>query len=171
MARILVTVGMGSWPFDRLIGALGPLCAEHEVFAQTGTSAVTPPCPYKQFIPFSDLQERIVAADVIIITHAGNTVRLVQRAGKVPIAVARRASLGEMGNDHQVAYLEREERTGPVVAVWEQDDLQPAVTTHAARQAQLLRERPLPPAAAPDQVIHTLDSLCARLCRGGRHDR
>jgi UDP-N-acetylglucosamine transferase subunit ALG13 len=170
MARIVVTVGMGPWPFDRLIRALGPLCAEHEVFAQTGTSAVTPPCPYKQFIPFSDLQERIVAADVII-THAGNTVRLVQRAGKVPIAVARRASLGEMGNDHQVAYLRLEERTGPVVAVWEPDDLQPAVATHTARQARLLRERPVPPAAAPDRVIHTLDSLCARLCRGGRHDR
>ena len=170
MARILVTVGMGPWPFDRLIRALGPLCAEHEVFAQTGTSALAPPCPHKQFIGFSDLQDRIGAAEVII-THAGNTVRLVQRAGKVPIAVARRASLGEMGNDHQVAYLQREECTGPVVAVWEPEDLRPAVTTHAARQAELLRDRPLPAAATPDQIIHTLDSLCARLCRGGRHDR
>jgi UDP-N-acetylglucosamine transferase subunit ALG13 len=161
MARILVTVGMGPWPFDRLIRALRPLCAEHEVFAQTGTSEVTPPCPHQQFIGFSDLQERIMTAEVII-THAGN---------KVPIAVARRASLGEMGNDHQVAYLQREEHAGPVVAVWEPDDLQPAVTAHAARQARLLRERPLPPAAAPDQIIHTLDSLCARLCREGRHDR
>jgi UDP-N-acetylglucosamine transferase subunit ALG13 len=162
MARILVTVGMGRWPFDRLIRALRPLCAEHEVFAQTGTSTVQPPCPHQQFVPYSDLQERIANAEVII-THAGNTVRLVQRAGKVPIAVARRASLGEMGNDHQVAYLRLEERTGPVVAVWEPDDLQPTVATHAARQTQLLRERPLPPAATPDQVIHTLDSLCARL--------
>jgi len=170
MARILVTVGMGPWPFDRLIRALGPLCAEHEVFAQTGTSAVRPPCPHRQFIGFGDLQERIAAAEVII-THAGNTVRLVQRAGKVPIAVARRAALGEMGNDHQVAYLQREEHTGPVVAVWEPDDLRPAVTMHAARQAALLRDRPLPPAATPDQIIRTLDSLCARLCRGGRHDR
>ena len=34
--------------------------------------------------------------------------RLVQRAGKVPIAVARRAARGEMGNDHQVAFLRRE---------------------------------------------------------------
>jgi hypothetical protein len=76
-----------------------------------------------------------------------------------------------MGNDHQVAYLQREERTGPVVAVWAPEDLQPAVTAHAARQAELLRDRPLPAAATPDQIIDTLDSLCARLCRGGRHDR
>src|SRR5262249_4508230 len=134
----------------------------HEVFAQTGTSTVTPSCAHQQFVPFSDLQERIAAADVII-THAGNTVRLVQRAGKVPIAVARRAPLGEMSNDHQVAYLRLEERTGRVVAVWEPDDLQPAVAAHAARQAQLLAERPLVQAVTPDQVIHTLDSLCARL--------
>src|SRR5262249_6881428 len=164
MARILVTVNMGPWPFDRLIRALGPLCAEHEVFAQTGTSTVTPPCPHQRFVPFSDLQGRIAAADVII-THARNTVRLVTRARKVPIAVARRASLGEMRNDHQVAYLRFEERTGPVVAVWEPEDLQPAVAAHAAQQAQLLRERPLAPAVTPDRVIDTLDSLCARLCR------
>ena len=31
--------------------------------------------------------------------------RLVQRLGKVPIAVAREAARGEMRNDHQVEYL------------------------------------------------------------------
>ena len=49
-----------------------------------------PPCEYARFIEPGDLKQRIRAADVVI-THAGNTVRLVQRAGKVPIAVARRA--------------------------------------------------------------------------------
>src|SRR5215468_8253051 len=101
--NVLVTVGMGAWPFDRLIRAIIPLCAVHRVFVQTGTSRIAPPCPHAPFLPYADLIERIRAADVVI-THAGNTVRLVQRAGKVPIAVARRASLGEMSNDHQVAY-------------------------------------------------------------------
>jgi UDP-N-acetylglucosamine transferase subunit ALG13 len=170
MARILVTVGMGSWPFDRLIQAISPLCAEHEVFAQTGTSSVTPACPHQEFVAFDELQDRIAAADMII-THAGNTVRLVQRAGKVPIAVARRASLGEMANDHQVAYLRLEEQTGPVVAVWEPRELPSAVAAHSATQAGLLRERPLAPAATPDHIVQTLDSLCMRLARGGSHDR
>jgi UDP-N-acetylglucosamine transferase subunit ALG13 len=162
MARILVTVGMGPWPFDRLISAIAPLCTDHDVFAQTGTARVRPPCRHRPFVPFDDLQERIGAADVVI-THAGNTVRLVQRAHKVPIAVARRAGLGEMGNDHQVHYLHMEEVNGPVMAVWDVARLAEAVTAHGAQQARLLRERPVPPAATPRQIIETLDSLCARL--------
>src|SRR5919197_2329443 len=95
---------MGRWPFDRLVGALAPLCAENQVFAQIGTATVLPPCEHARFLPYPELRARLAAADVVV-THAGNTVRLVQRAGKVPIAVARRAAIGEMGNDHQVAYL------------------------------------------------------------------
>src|SRR5438552_8881402 len=113
---ILVTVGMSPWPFDRLLKAILPLCGAHRVFAQTGTSKITPPCAHASFVPYAALLGRIRAADVVI-THAGNTVRLVQRAGKVPIAVARTAVAGEMPNDHQVVYLRHEVREGRVVAV------------------------------------------------------
>ena len=164
MSRILVTVGMGPWPFDRLIGAIAPLCADHEVFAQTGTATVRPPCPHRPFVSFSELQERIDAADVVI-THAGNTVRLVQRAHKVPVAVARQAGLGEMGNDHQVHYLRMEEVNGPVMAVWDVTRLPEAIAAHGEQQSRLLRERLVQPAATPSHIIETLDSLCARLAR------
>lgn len=164
MARILVTVGMGPWPFDRLIGAIAPLCTDHEVFAQTGTATVQPPCPHRAFVPFDEIHERIGAADVVI-THAGNTVRLVQRAHKVPIAVARQAGLGEMSNDHQVGYLRLEEVSGPVMAVWDVARLPEAVAGHGVQQARLLHERPVAPAATPGHIIETLDSLCARLAR------
>lgn len=168
MARILVTVGMGPWPFDRLIGAIAPLCPDHEVFAQTGTATVRPPCPHRPFVSFGELQERIGAADVVI-THAGNTVRLVQRARRVPIAVARQAGLGEMGNDHQVRYLRMEEVNGPVMAVWDVAWLPEAVAAHGVQQAQLLRERPVASAATPGHIIEILDSLCARLARSRDH--
>ncbi|HEY3952565.1 MAG TPA: hypothetical protein VGM53_04260 [Streptosporangiaceae bacterium] len=170
MARILVTVGMGPWPFDRLIGAIAPLCTDHEVFAQTGTATVRPPCPHRAFVPFGELQERLGKADVVI-THAGNTVRLVQRAHKVPIAVARQAGLGEMSNDHQVRYLRMEEASGPVIAMWDVARLAEAVAGHGARQTRLLRERPVAPAATPAHIIETLDSLCARLARSGDHEK
>ena len=164
MASVFVTVGMGPWPFDRLIAAIAPLCADHEVVAQTGTSTVRPPCPHAPFMPYDQLLERLRAADVVV-THAGNTVRLVQRAGRVPIAVARRAALGEMGNDHQVDYLRLEERTGRVVAVWELDQLPAVVADHPAAEQRLLAERALPPAANPERVTAILDALCARLVR------
>jgi UDP-N-acetylglucosamine transferase subunit ALG13 len=166
MARILVTVGMGSWPFDRLISAVAPLCARHDVFAQTGTSLVQPPCPHQAFLTFDECQAKIRDADVVI-CHAGNTVRVIQRLGRVPIAMARRAALGEMGNDHQVHYLRQEASSGPVVALRNTRDLARLVETHPAEQARLLRERPVPPAASAADIIGVLDSLSARLCGDG----
>jgi UDP-N-acetylglucosamine transferase subunit ALG13 len=166
MARILVTVGMGPWPFDRLIAAVGPLCTRHDVFAQTGTSLVQPPCPHRAFLDFDECDARIRAADVVI-CHAGNTVRVIQRLGRVPIAAARRAALGEMGNDHQVHYLRQEARHGPVVALEDTRDLARLVEAHPAEQARLLRERPVPPAASAADIIGVLDTLSARLCGDG----
>lgn len=164
MAGILVTVGMGPWPFDRLLAAVAPLCEEHEVFAQTGTSGVRPPCPHAPFLALDDLRERLAAADIVV-THAGNTVRLVQRLGRVPIAVAREHARGEMGNDHQVAYLRAEERAGRVVAVWDVARLPAAVAGHPAAQERLLAERPLPAAVPHQRLVETLDELCGRLVR------
>jgi len=155
---VLVTVGMSTRPFDRLLRAVLPLCARHRVFAQTGTSTIRLPCPQAPFVPYPELLERISAADVVV-THAGNTVRLVQRAGKVPIAVARTAAAGEMPNDHQVEFLRHEERTGRVVAVWDPAEIAAAVESHPLAERHLLRTRPLPHRADGADVAQLLDSL------------
>jgi SAM-dependent methyltransferase/UDP-N-acetylglucosamine transferase subunit ALG13 len=153
---------MSPWPFDRLLDAIAPLCSRHRVFAQTGTARVRPPCSSSPFVPYTELLERIRRADVVI-THAGNTVRLVQRAGKVPIAVARTAADGEMPNDHQVEFLQHEERGGRVVAVWNVETLPDAVEAHAAHEAQLLAERELPEPADGARVAAILDDLWSRV--------
>jgi SAM-dependent methyltransferase/UDP-N-acetylglucosamine transferase subunit ALG13 len=136
---VFVTVGMGPWPFDRLLAALPEVCAGHDVFVQTGTSKLTPPCPHASFLGYEETQRRLAEADVVI-THAGNTVRLVQRLGKIPIAVAREAARGEMRNDHQVAYLRSEVAAGRVVALdGTLDTLPDAVSRHPERERSLLR--------------------------------
>lgn len=156
---VLVTVGMSARPFDRLLHALLPVCARHRVFAQTGTSQVRLPCSQAPFLPYPELLERIRAADVVV-THAGNTVRLVQRAGKVPIAVARTAAAGEMPNDHQVEFLRQEEQMGRVVAVWNpSEEIATAVETHPVAERRLLRTRPLSECADGADVAQLLDSL------------
>jgi SAM-dependent methyltransferase len=148
MATVFVTVGMNQWPFDRLLEAVRPLCDRHDVFAQVGTSSVALPCETATFIEPHEVAQRIAQADVVI-THAGNTVRLVQRAGRVPIAVAREQARGEMGNDHQVRYLEREVHTGRVVvAAGDLHDLGDLVGSHASTEARLLAERAAPPEPA-----------------------
>lgn len=168
--QVLVTVGMGRWPFDRLLRAVEPLCAEHRVFAQTGTSDVELPCPHAPFVSSHELNARIAVADVVI-THAGNTVRLVQRAGKVPIAVARESARGEMGNDHQATYLRAEERDGRVVAVWDVRELPAVVARHPETTRRLIGTRSLPPAADRTAVADQLDRIAAELTANARRPR
>jgi SAM-dependent methyltransferase/UDP-N-acetylglucosamine transferase subunit ALG13 len=153
---VVVTVGMGRWPFDRLVSAIEPLCAEHRVFAQTGTSTIKLSCEQYDFVPYPELLDRMKQADVVI-THAGNTVRLVQRMGKLPIVVARTRSHGEMADDHQVDFLEDEERAGRVHAVWELDEI-PALVQKIQGNQPRVTERCAPP-ADPDAVAATLDAL------------
>jgi UDP-N-acetylglucosamine transferase subunit ALG13 len=162
MANVLVTVGMGRWPFDRLVAAVDQLCPEHDVFAQIGTATVRPSCPHATFVPYPELLARIAAADVVV-THAGNTVRLVQRVGKVPIAAAREARRGEMGNDHQVAFLEEESASARVVAAWDVAGLGSMVREHAAVEARLIADRSLRPVVDPGRLVATLDAICAEL--------
>ena len=162
--NVFVTVGMSEWPFDRLIRASEPLCAEHEVFVQRGRSSVTPPCPSTDFLPYPEVLRRIAEADVVV-THAGNTVRLVQRAGKVPIAIARTAGRREMPNDHQVEYLEAEQHTGRVVAVWDAANLPEAVRAHPDVERTMLASRALEPPVDPERVAALLDELWLTLAR------
>jgi ubiquinone/menaquinone biosynthesis C-methylase UbiE/UDP-N-acetylglucosamine transferase subunit ALG13 len=162
--EILVTVGMGRWPFDRLVAAAAALHPEHDVFIQSGTSTIRPPCPHAPFIRPEDLQERIARADVVI-THAGNTVRNVQRQGKVPIVVPRTAARGEMGNDHHVEFLQDEELNGRVAAVWDVADLGTIVRGHREIERRLLTERPPPPVPDAEHIIRTLDEACRNAIR------
>ena len=161
---IVVTVGMGPWPFDRLLKAVVPLCADHEVYAQTGVSRVALPCRHAPYVPYPEFLQQLQTADIVV-THAGNTVRLVQRMGKVPIAVARTSALGEMANDHQVEYLRDEEKHGRVIAVWDVAQLPEAVRAHPAAQRRLAELPPLAPPADADAVADRLDELWQGLLR------
>jgi SAM-dependent methyltransferase len=156
---VFVTVGMGPWPFDRLLAAMPDLCARHDVFVQSGTSTLTPSCPHASFLGYEETQRRIAEADVVI-THGGNTVRLVQRSGKIPIAVARESARGEMRNDHQVAYLESEVAAGRVVVLdGALDDLEDAVSRHPEREQDLLRSAARLSSVEGAQVAHLLDAV------------
>ncbi|GAA0565660.1 hypothetical protein GCM10010172_56540 [Paractinoplanes ferrugineus] len=161
MAAILVTVGMGPWSFDRLIRAVEPLCAYHDLFVQTGASAVVPPCPHARWIPLDEMQCRLSDA-AIVITHAGSTVRLVQRLGRVPIVVARRRALAETGSDRQESFLRVEERAGRVRAVWAVETLPAAVASHLTPAARKL-EPALPPAVSDEELTSILERVSRRL--------
>jgi SAM-dependent methyltransferase/UDP-N-acetylglucosamine transferase subunit ALG13 len=165
---IVVTVGMGPWPFDRLLEAVAPLCAEHDVFVQAGTSTLTLPCEQRAYVTPDELSRRLERADVVV-THAGNTVRLVQRMGKVPIAVAREGARGEMADDHQVTFLREEEQRSRVYAVWDVETLGAVVAQHAHSRPVLPADA-LAPTADPATVADTLDGLWATVRGNPFHD-
>jgi len=158
---IFVTVGMSSWPFDRLLSSIGALCDSHNVFAQVGVSEVQLPCPTSPFLPYPDLLNRIEKADIVI-THAGNTVRLVQRLQKVPIAMARERAWGEMANDHQVKYLRYEELHGRVVGLWHGADLPMLVENHHETESRMLTTRELLPKISGERLADIMNRLCAQ---------
>lgn len=162
--NIFVTVGMGRWPFDRLLEAVGPLCGSHDLVAQIGPSDIQFPCRTFRFLPFWQTLNYMERADLVI-THAGNSVRLVQRLGKVPIAMARDPKRGEMANSHQVDFLRYEERLGRVIPLWSAAQLPSLIETHSERQARILAQRPLPQAANGTDVAALLNSLAKKWVR------
>lgn len=161
MARIFVTVGMSDWRFDRLVDAAERLADQHDVFIQRGPARPTQRCPSTDFLDPSGV-ERLVRESDVTITHAGNTLRLVQRWRRVPIAVARRADLNEAANDHQVEFLRHEQCHSPVVAVWDVADLRGVVARYP-EESRTVGSRPVVQASPPEQVRATMEELCSEL--------
>ncbi len=159
--RIFVTVGMGSWPFDRLLMAVIPLCDQHEVLVQRGNSKVPLPCNSVPFLSFKDTLQHIAQADIII-THAGNTVRLVQQQGKLPIAMAREKRFQEMANDHQVPYLHYEAQIGRVLALWNPQKLPLLVNSHPTKQVKFREHLHTRKVTSDQEIYQTMTALCQK---------
>jgi len=162
--QIFVTVGMGRWPFDRLMRALVPLCDTYSIVAQNGTSSIVPPCQTFRFLSFPDCIEYIKKADCVI-THAGNTVRLIQNYGKKPIVVAREKRYKEMGNDHQVDYLKLEESMGRVYALWDLAQLPDILAQCSNGSLDLKFDLSVDRSGIETFLVDTMETLCRKWIR------
>jgi len=105
--KIFVTVGNALVPFDRLLGwvdlALSALPLPSSGVCQRGPSKIDVRglllCEHLSRL---DFEHEMQAADVVI-CHAGvGTLKEAFRRGHRPIVVPRRASFGEIVNDHQL---------------------------------------------------------------------
>lgn len=155
---------MGPWPFDRLLEAVRPLCADHSVTVQSGTSEVRLPCRQVPFLSYEEEIKSLEDADVVI-THAGNTVRLVQRLNKLPIAVAREQARGEMRNDHQVRFAQEEHRLGRAVSLsGDVQKLRTELVDLVKHGSWFMDSGALPTPASPNMaaLLDGLEELCER---------
>lgn len=109
---IFVTVGTHEQPFNRLIKyidqAVEKKIITDNVFIQTGYSDYKPKyCEYKPFIPYSQMEENVKKADIVI-THGGPSSFIMPlQIGKIPIVVPRQQKYGEHVNDHQVDFANK----------------------------------------------------------------
>ena len=109
--RVVVTVGGDHHPFTRLMHWLDAWLAtpsgQHcQLFVQHGTAA--PPRLAAEAAPFLDhdlLLARLHAADAVVTSAGPSTVSECRRVGVLPIAVPRRAALGEVVDDHQLLFI------------------------------------------------------------------
>jgi UDP-N-acetylglucosamine transferase subunit ALG13 len=128
---ILVTVGTHHQPFTRLIGALRNLPSD-ELVVQYGHSP--PPARHsaQEAVPFLDYDRLAALMDTadVVVTHAGvGTVLTALRMGHTPILVPRLERFAEHVDDHQAELTEMLEGTSRVIAVWDMDELAPAVAS------------------------------------------
>lgn len=120
---IFVTVGTHEQQFNRLIEEMDQIkqqdLLDEEVMIQTGFSTYKPKyCLYSNMIPYSDMQNYIEKARIVI-THGGPASFVVPlQIGKIPIVVPRQKRYGEHINDHQMEFcLEVEKRMGNIIVV------------------------------------------------------
>jgi UDP-N-acetylglucosamine transferase subunit ALG13 len=105
--RAFVTVGNATVPFDRLLSivdeALGMVTRNVIGVCQTGVSRVRPRgLSIEPFLGRRDYEAEMARADVVV-AHAGiGTLHAARRARHRPFVIPRRASLGEIVNDHQM---------------------------------------------------------------------
>jgi UDP-N-acetylglucosamine transferase subunit ALG13 len=139
---IFVTVGTHEQPFDRLVQGIDRLkekkIIRDDIFIQTGYSAYKPgACEYKDFIRFDEMMRRMAEAEIVI-THGGTgSIMLVLYHQKIPMVMPRQKKYHEHIDDHQVLFCKTMESKKKIIAVYETDELKPALKNYHQRAQQL----------------------------------
>lgn len=134
---ILVTVGVSTIPFDRLVAAADGLATGSEtVIAQYGPARARPRRAVAvDYLPFVELQECVSKARLVV-CHAGiGSVALCVSIGLHPIVVPRLKRLGECVDDHQLAFGRRLAELGLGTVVEDVEHLPRTVRSAPGRQA------------------------------------
>jgi UDP-N-acetylglucosamine transferase subunit ALG13 len=158
---ILVTVGTGQYPFDRLIEAVDSLAAQSslhdDVFIQRGSCTYAPKsCRFEDWIPFQQMMEYIRKASMVI-SHAGvGSIVLCCQHGHRPIVMPRRPAFGELVDDHQLAFARKLHALGIVRNVEDASDVGAAI-----RQARVSRKSTREKSTT-NELIAFLRGQCSR---------
>lgn len=156
---ILVTLGTGHFPMDRLVREVDRLLETgelgDEVVIQSAAFALQPRLARAvDVVPYTELLRLIDTADVVI-THAGTgNLAAIRGRGRVPVVVPRSAAAGEVVDDHQGDYAARLRTVPGYLVVGDITALGPAIERARTMRAE---------AVAPDvsRAVALLERLAA----------
>lgn len=155
--RVFVTVGTDHHPFTRLIQWVDDWARRHDelmLVVQHGSAEPSALGLNHELLCGDRLAEEYARADIVVSQVGPGTIADANRAGHRPIVVPRDPALGEVVDDHQVAFGDFMSHRGRCVAVHTQEDLE------AQLDARLLAPAPEVPAAAlPDITVTTVAGL------------
>jgi UDP-N-acetylglucosamine transferase subunit ALG13 len=142
-----VSVGNATQPFRRLLDGVAAIARDlpQPVFVQSGSTPFqVEGCAGAPFLAMGEFESHVLRS-TLLITHAGaGSVITAVRAGKVPVVMPRRASLGEHVDDHQVEFARELAAAGRIVVADDVADLLSAAREALARQDSAQRNRDAP---------------------------
>lgn len=124
--RIFVTVGTDHHPFTRLISWVDDWAQSRSdvlLIVQHGSSHPSRGGTNHKLLGSDCLDEEYAAADVVISQVGPGTIADANRAGHRPIVVPRDPALGEVVDDHQVAFGDFMSARNRCVSVRSREDL------------------------------------------------
>jgi UDP-N-acetylglucosamine transferase subunit ALG13 len=149
--RIFVTVGTDHHQFDRLIGWVEgwtpPEGVAVDVLVQHGATTAPVRARAVPFLSPAELRDVLTRADVVVTQGGPGGIMDARRAGRLPVVVPRLAALGEVVDDHQVAFTQHLAALGAIRRVTTREAFDRAMDD-AVRDPSTVRCTPLADTAA-----------------------
>lgn len=160
--QIVMSLGTDHHPFPRLVEWLDHVLErlpEVSCLRQHGFTRPSERAANVQRMPRTELLALYDTAQVIIVQGGPGSILDARLTGHVPLAVPRRSHLGEVVDDHQVAFTHRMVDNGETKLIESPQDLLSAITTIMARPSEFRTEPRVPqPEIASQLLLSTLDA-------------
>ena len=160
-----VTVGNMNQPFPRLLACVEAIASElpQPIVAQAGnTPYASEAMQVVGFLPPERFAELVRTARVLVMHAGAGSIIHALQAGRAPVVMPRRASLGEAIDEHQSELAEAFAKRGRLLVAHDAESLLAAV-----REA--MRAPPSPPQAAPTAMVRLVEAaIRARIADASR---
>jgi UDP-N-acetylglucosamine transferase subunit ALG13 len=128
LPSLFVTMGTDHHPFDRLVAWVDGWLADGghakvRCLIQTSTSRPARHAVQRDYLTYPDMQAALKSAAAVVCHGGPGTIMECRALGLVPIVVPRLRRLGEVVDDHQVAFAHRMALIGDVHVAETEPDL------------------------------------------------